>query len=126
MDVGADQDRAEVLRVDRLRLAHAPRDLLGERRPHSEQSRAHLGGHNDAFRPADEHVMVDHARVQRVALARFQPHAVAAPDLVDEDDELTCRKQSHSGLWARMRQCQYACQSLPSLRSGCSCARASP
>ena len=73
---------------------------------------------------ADQVVVVDHARVERVALAGFQAHAVPAADLVDQEDQLSLREgPAQRRLWARIRQCQYACRSLPSRRSGCSWAQ---
>jgi hypothetical protein len=33
--------------------------------------------------------VVDHAVVKRMPLAGFQAHAVPAPDLVDQEDELS-------------------------------------
>jgi len=65
-------------------------------------SRAPIACDDDALRPADELVMVDHARMQRVALARLEPNSVAAPGLIYKDDQVALRQRSHSGLCARM------------------------
>ena len=64
MDVGPDQDGAEILRIDRLRLPHATRHLLGECRPHGQQPRSHLGRDDDSFRTTDELVVIDRARMK--------------------------------------------------------------
>jgi hypothetical protein len=43
-----------------------------------------------------------------VPLSRLEPHPMAAADLVDEYDQVTFGQRFQSGLWARIKQCQYA------------------
>ena len=128
VEVGGDQDCAQVLGVDRLRLAAAAGDLLGEGRTDREQTSPQLGGDDDAFGSPDQVVVLDQPRVDGVPLAGPQADSMPPPHLVDEDDDLAVRERpAHvPGLWARIRACQYACHSLPSRHSGCSCVRASP
>src|SRR5712691_7014179 len=108
MDVGSHEDRAKVLGVNRLGLPLAAGHLLRERRPDGQETGAELSRDHDAFGPADELVKGDDARVKRVSLARLEPHPMASADLVDEDDQLTFCQRFQSGLWARIKQCQYA------------------
>ena len=93
--VRGDQDRSEVLGVDRLGLAAPAGDLLGERRSHGEQSRPHLGRDHHALRTADQVVVVDKPRVDRVTLACAQPDPVPASHLVDEEDDLAFGEGLH-------------------------------
>src|SRR6266581_3035037 len=125
MDVGADQDRPQVLRVDRLRLAAASSHLLGESRADREQAGAELSRDHGSLGLADQVVVLDEPGMDRVALAGAQADSVPPSHLVDEEDELALGEVPH-GLWARIRACQYACHSLPSRRSGLSCFRAWP
>ena len=107
MDVGADQDGAEVFGVDRLGLPPAADDLLGEGRADREQARAHLRRHDHAFGAADQLVVLDQPGVHRVPLAGLQPDPIPPPDLVDQQDLLALGQDSgHSSLRARIRQCQ--------------------
>ena len=126
--IGGDRDRAQVLGVDRLRLPPPAGYLLGKRRPDRQQPGPQLGGHHGPFRPPDQVVVLDEAGMDGVLLTRPEADAMAAADLVDQDDDLTLgERPAHlPGLWARIRACQYACHSLPSRHSGCSCVRASP
>ena len=107
MQVGVDDDRAEVLRIDRLRLALAPSDLLRKSRAHSQQPRAHLRGDDHTLGPADQRVVVDDTRMKGVALALLEPDTVAPADLVHQQDQLAVvERTDQAGLRARMRQCQ--------------------
>src|SRR5947209_11204954 len=109
VQVGADEDRAEVFRVDGLRLPPAAGDLLGERRPDGEEPRAELRGHDDALRAPQQVVVKDEPGVDRMLVAGPQPDPMPPADLVDENDDLAFgQRAAHAGLWARISACQYA------------------
>ena len=126
VDVGRNEDRPQVLWIDRLRLAPPARHLLRERWPDCEQARAELSADDHAFRATDQVIVRNRSGVERVALPSLQLHAVAPADLVDEQHEIAFREHFHSGRSARIKQCQYACHNRPSRRSGCSWRLASP
>src|SRR5207247_6358922 len=80
-DVGPDQDRTEVLGIDRLGLSAAAGDLLGEGRPDGQESSPELGRHDHPFRPADEVVVLDEAGMDGVAFAGAKPDPMAPSQL---------------------------------------------
>src|SRR5207253_5227427 len=70
-------------------LPAAAGDLLGEGRPDRQQAGAELGCHDDPLRAADEVVVLDEPRVDRVLLSDAKADAMAPPYLVDEEDDFT-------------------------------------
>ncbi len=83
-DVGKDQDRAEVLRVDDLRAAWHLEHVLGERRSHRDEPRPECGAHGRTLRSADERVVFEHAGVRVELASDRERHEVTAALGVDE------------------------------------------
>jgi tRNA A58 N-methylase Trm61 len=87
-DVGLDEDRPDVLRIDDLRTPRHLEDEVGERRTEHLQLPSHRRFHVASFLDADDRV-VGHGTVVRVERAtRFNGHEVPASAPVDEQDEV--------------------------------------
>ena len=67
-NIGEDEDRPEILRIDHLRATRHLEDVLGQRGPHRDEARAERGAHGRALGCTDERVVFEYPRV-RVELA---------------------------------------------------------
>ena len=88
-DVGMDQDRPEILRIDDLRAARHLEHVVAE--CGSERDEARAQGRADAhpFVGAEELIVTKHSRVRMELAALGEHHEVATPLAVDEQDAVT-------------------------------------